>query len=97
MEALKKIQEAIRQYIANAALTNNESIKNDTLIFEQGLLDSMGLLFLIEFIHKEFNVEVKDNELLKENFETVNNISSFVYNKLNITVPIQVIPFLQTR
>ena len=87
METLIKIHETIRQYIAKAALTDLEAIKNDTLIFEQGLLDSMGLLFLIEFIQLEFNVEVNDKELSKENFETVNNISSFVYNKLNIAKP----------
>jgi len=90
MENSIKIHETIRQYIAKAALTDQELIKNDTLIFEQGLLDSMGLLFLIEFIKMEFNVEVNDNELLKENFETVNNISLFVNNKLYITEPIQV-------
>lgn len=91
METLKKIHETIRQYIAKAALTDHDAIKNDTLIFEQGLLDSMGLLFLIEFITLEFDVEVNDNELSKENFETVNNISSFIYNKLYITEPIKVI------
>lgn len=90
METYIKINETIRHYIAKTALTDHDAIKNDTLIFEQGLLDSMGLLFLIEFINLEFNVEVNDNELSKENFETVNNISSFVYNKLFITEPIQV-------
>ncbi|MEI7502357.1 MAG: acyl carrier protein [Paludibacter sp.] len=90
MKSLFKIHETIRQYIAKSSLTDLETIQNDTLIFEQGLLDSMGLLFLIEFIQLEFNVVVNDNELSKENFETVNNISSFVYNKLSITVPSQV-------
>lgn len=90
MEPYIKIHEAIRQYIAKAALIDHEAVQSETLIFEQGLLDSMGLLFLIEFIKTEFNVDVTDNELSKQNFETVNNISSFVYNKLSITEPNQV-------
>ena len=90
METLKNIHETVKQYIVKAALTDHDVIKNDTLIFEQGLLDSMGFLFLIEFITLEFNLDVCDNELSKENFETINNISSFVYNKLSIAVPSQV-------
>jgi acyl carrier protein len=85
METEIRIFEKIRNYISKAALLNEDAIKNDTLIFEQGLLDSMGLLFLIDFIKNEFNVEVDDAELIKENFESVNNISTFVCRKLNVS------------
>ncbi|HJV77737.1 MAG TPA: acyl carrier protein [Paludibacter sp.] len=84
MESETRLLEKIRNYISKATLLNDDAIKNDTLIFELGLLDSMGLLFLIDFIKSEFNVDVNDAELTKENFESVNNISEFVYNKLNI-------------
>tara|TARA_R110000822_G_scaffold310505_1_gene443558 strand:+ start:6560 stop:6808 length:249 start_codon:yes stop_codon:yes gene_type:complete len=72
----------IKNYIINATLSDNKSIADDTLIFETGLLDSMGLLFLIEFLKEEFNVEVSDDELLPENFESVNSIIKFIEGKL---------------
>ncbi len=84
MESEINLFEKIRKYISKATFLNEDAIKNDTLIFELGLLDSMGLLFLIDFIKNEFNVEVNDTELIKENFESVNNISEFVRKKLNI-------------
>ena len=37
----------VKDYIVESTLANVDSIANDTLIFESGLLDSMGLLFLI--------------------------------------------------
>lgn len=83
METDFKTREIIRQYLAKAALLNDDAIKDDTLIFEEGLLDSMGLLFLVEFIKEKFDVDANDNELITENFESINNISAFVSKKIN--------------
>jgi acyl carrier protein len=46
----------------------------------------MGLLFLIEFLGESFQVEVSDEELNPKNFESINNIVSFVSNKLSVKV-----------
>lgn len=72
----------IKNYIIDATLSESKTINEDTLIFETGLLDSMGLLFLVEFINEEFNIEVKDDELLPENFQSVNSILKFIEGKL---------------
>jgi hypothetical protein len=77
-----EMRKAIRRYITNSASMDIDAFEDDMLIFEQGLLDSMGLLFLIDFIKEEFKVEVKDNELIVENFESVNTIASFVHKRL---------------
>ena len=76
------IAEQIRQYITEASLSDKDSIKDETLIFEQGLLDSMGLLFLVQFLKDEFMIETSDHELERENFESINAIASFVNKKL---------------
>lgn len=72
----------IKAYIQKAALGNADQVADDTLIFETGLLDSMGLLFLIEFLKEEFTVETQDEELVVENFESINSIVAFVESKL---------------
>jgi acyl carrier protein len=63
-------------------LADVESVADDTLIFESGLLDSMGLLFLIEFLKEEFDITTNDDELIVENFESINNIVGFIERKL---------------
>jgi len=75
-------KEKVRDYILKSTLANVANIADDTLIFETGLLDSMGLLFLIEFLKEEYGVETKDEELVVENFESINNIVAFVESKL---------------
>tara|TARA_R110000868_G_scaffold293806_2_gene554306 strand:+ start:17830 stop:18078 length:249 start_codon:yes stop_codon:yes gene_type:complete len=72
----------VKEYILQSTLADVKKIEDDTLIFESGLLDSMGLLFLIEFLKEEFNVETNDDELIVENFESINNIVSYLERKL---------------
>ena len=71
----------IKNYIISATLSDTKAINDDTLIIETGLLDSMGLLFLVEYLNEEFNIEVKDDELLPENFQSVNSILKFIEGK----------------
>lgn len=80
------IKNEIRKYIAETSFTNIEDIKDDILIFDTGLLDSMGLLFLIEFLNESFKIEVNDDELNPKNFESINSIVSFVCNKQKIGI-----------
>lgn len=76
------IKNKIKDYIIKSTLSDTKNIVDDTLIFETGLLDSMGLLFLIEFLKEEFNVEVTDEELLPSNFESINSIIGFIEAKI---------------
>lgn len=75
------IKDKIRDYIIKSTFDDVKKIKDDTLIFEEGVLDSMGLLFLIEFLGENFGVTVSDEELNPKNFESINNIVVFVNNK----------------
>lgn len=74
----------IKKYIVEASLSDEKMIKDDTLIFESGLLDSMGLLFLIEFLNEKYKVEVNDEELNPVNFESINSIVTFVKEKIQV-------------
>ncbi len=51
-------------------------------IFASGFANSMFALQLVNFIEKEFNVEVEDDDLDIENFRTVDRIGALVAKKL---------------
>ena len=82
MLQLTETKSKIRDYILDSTFDDVENITDDTLIFEKGVLDSMGLLFLIEFLKEEFGVTTNDDELVVENFESINNIVTFLESKL---------------
>lgn len=76
------ISATVKQYIVKESFSQDNVIQNDTLIFENSLLDSMGFLFLIDFLKEEFKVEIEDNELVDDNFKTIDNISEYLFKKL---------------
>ena len=76
-------KEKIREYVNNnAASTANFTIENNTLLFEEGLFDSMGFMALIAFLQEEFSIQPKDDELIVENFESIDAIITYVNSKL---------------
>lgn len=85
MKNQEAIKNEIKQYIVESSMTNIEDLKDDTLIFDTGLLDSMGLLFLIEFLNENYQIVVSDEELNPKNFECISNIVSFVNEKLAVS------------
>ena len=63
-----------------------DKFKTDTLdpsesILEQGLLDSAGIFELITFLEKEFDITIEDEEVVPDNFDSLNTISAMVKTK----------------
>lgn len=77
-----EIKEKILKYIIESTFDDVKKINDETLIFEEGVLDSMGLLFLIEFLQEEFNITTDDDELVVENFQSINSIVRYMNSKL---------------
>lgn len=83
MEDLLHIQDKVRQFIIKTSYSEDEQVKNDTLIFEQGMMDSMAFMSLIAFIEETFSIQLNDNELIEAHFESIDAISVFIKEKLN--------------
>ena len=85
MNDKSEIIEKVKLYIVKSSFSQEEDIQNDTMIFENSLLDSMGFLFLIDFLKEEFLIEIEDSELVDNNFKSINNIVDFVFKNLEKT------------
>lgn len=83
MIATDSIKEKVKQYVIENTYSSSDSIQDGTLLFSEGIFDSMGLLFLINFIEDTFGFKAKDSELLEDNFESINAITKFIENKIN--------------
>ena len=57
------------------------SLSPDESLIESGIVDSLGILRLVAFIEENFSVVVDDTEVVPENFETINAMSSLVERK----------------
>ena len=73
---------SIKHYIVKESFSQEKDIQNYTLIFENSLLDSMGFLFLIDFLKEEFKIEIDDIDLVDDNFKSIDCIMDFLIKKL---------------
>ncbi|MEO6133645.1 MAG: acyl carrier protein [Ginsengibacter sp.] len=85
METSIEIKKKIRDYIVETSYADPSQVKDESLIFVEGIFDSMGFIMLIGFIEETFAFKAKDSELLEDNFESINAIAQFVENKLSLT------------
>ena len=83
MENLVEVKEKIRQFIVETTFAPEEQVKDETLIFIDGIFDSMGFISLINFIEETFAIKAQDSELLEDNFESIDAIARFIDSKLN--------------
>lgn len=72
----------IREFILEKfPLARKQQLKDSDALLESGILDSLGVLDLVHFIEREFSIAVVDDELVPENFQTIDRIAAFIRNK----------------
>ena len=52
----------------------NDEIGDDMNLLESGIIDSLGLIRLIEYLENTFSLNIPDEEVLAENFESMSAI-----------------------
>ena len=62
-----------------------KNVGNEEPLLKNGLFDSLGILEVVTFLEKEFGLAITDEELLPENFESVQSLSDFVQSKTSLT------------
>ena len=77
------VEERLRRYIMqNFLFTEDDAaLKNTDSFLEKGIIDSTGILEVIQFLQEEFGVDVKDDEMTPENLDSVARIAAFVARK----------------
>lgn len=55
-------------------------VEKDSLI-DSGIIDSLGIMKLVQFLQKELGVRITDDELVPENFENLEAIVKLIGEK----------------
>ena len=78
------VAETLEKYIVEELMVKDASTKidPDASLISSGVVDSLALLRLISFIEEKFGVLIEDEEVIPDNFETLNIMKSFIENKL---------------
>ncbi|MCD4719350.1 MAG: acyl carrier protein [Desulfobacula sp.] len=76
---MDKIKEKIKNFIIeNFLFGEDNDLKDDTSFLEEGIIDSTGVLELIEYLEEEFNIEIDDEDMIPENLDSLNYLEQFI-------------------
>lgn len=62
--------------------STGSSVEYDTMLFDEEILDSMSILYLIGELESKFDVELPPDEVVQTNYETVDKIAEYVASKM---------------
>lgn len=81
---LDQTRHKLRHFILeNYLFTDDESaLKDDDSFLEGGVLDSMGILELIEYLDESFGFKVEGDELVPDNLDSINSLIKFISTKV---------------
>jgi acyl carrier protein len=75
-------QTRIRSFILeNFPVAKKRSTGNNEPLLESGIVDSLGILDVVAFLERTFSIKIEDDELVPENFGSIEYLASFVEKK----------------
>lgn len=75
--------DVIRSFIIQNYLFDDAdaSLPDDASLLNQGIIDSTGVLDLILFAEETFGIEVADEDVTPENFDSISRVAAYVQSK----------------
>lgn len=80
MESKNKIKQFILKEIM--ASKSEDSLNDEQSLIQSGIIDSLTIMKILYFLEETFKIKVADDELIPENFETLNAINGMMQRKI---------------
>lgn len=61
---------------------NGIALDENGSLLESGVIDSTGILEIVQFLEETYGIQVEDEEITPENLDSIANISHFVFQKM---------------
>jgi acyl carrier protein len=81
---MQPIEREVRQFVIDNFLftAGNGQFSSTDSFLETGLVDSMGILNLVEFVREKYSICIADEELVPEHWDSVQQVVAYVQSKL---------------
>ena len=78
-----QVIETLKKYIRDELAPEQDLVDLDESLslIETGILDSMGIVKLVDFIETEYQIKVEDQDLVPDNFEKIGSIAELIARK----------------
>jgi acyl carrier protein len=77
------IDEAVKRFLVqNRYLEEHNQIDPKISLLENGLIDSVAIVNLINMLEEAYRIQIEDDDMMPENFDSLERIEAFVKDKL---------------
>lgn len=81
---MNDVEQSIMNHIHEVAASSDIKLTRDTALLETGLLDSITLVGLIQFIEEHFSITIPDADVGAELFASPGSLVDYVEGRLGI-------------
>jgi len=79
--------ERIRDFILRTfPLARGRALDADTPLLTGGIIDSLGVLNIVGFLERDFDIELADDDLTPDNFQSIRNLGQLVASKQAVSL-----------
>ena len=84
LDKILKIRNDLINYlkIGNPLISELKEIPLDKSLLELGYIDSFGVIEIVMYLEKKYKIKIRNDELTKSKFGSLNKMSKLVFNKL---------------
>ena len=75
------IKKDIKEFILDEFSPDESQLKDNILLFDSGIIDSLVMVKLAAFIKESYGVNINPSEVTMENFNTIEKIAKFISEK----------------
>jgi acyl carrier protein len=88
-ESQNNIKGILRRFICETFLPSSglDAFADEDSFLEKGIIDSTGVLELLEFIEEKFKIRVEDEEIVPDNLDSLDKLTSYIQRKLGYAGP----------
>lgn len=80
------VSQVLHDYVKDNTFKDTANLTSSTKLFTEGIFDSMGFVLLLDFLEEKFQITASDDDLIEENFESIDAISAFIQKKRSALV-----------
>lgn len=75
-----EIESHIREFIARNLMFTESGFApgDDASLLDEGIVDSIGVLELVDFVSTQFGISVGPDDITPENFDSVNRLARYI-------------------
>jgi acyl carrier protein len=78
---MTNIRDHIRDFLRTELKKDVAGVSDSESLLEAGVLDSMAVVQLVGLIERDYGVVVSDDDMMPENFDTIEAVESFIRSR----------------